>query len=222
MPSLPQPSARLRATLLASPTQASVRPSSRPISSRIVYRSAIAWQGWPKSVRPLITEQVQCSASSTAVWWRLAADHDHVDVLAQHAAEIGDALAAAEADVVAQEERAAAQVGHGRLEADAGAQRLLLEEQGHHAAGQQRLAQAAGELRLQVLGDGEDPLDLGRRQVGHASSGVASCRSPVLQHVGQDVAACVGLLFGKGHGGQQADHRAVGAIDQQLAAPGRP
>ena len=97
----------------------------------------------------------------------VAADHDDVDVFAEHAAEIGDALAAPEAHVVAQEQRAAAQVGHGRLEAHAGPQRLLLEEHGHHPPRQQGLAEAAGELGLQVFGDGEDPLDFRRRQVGH-------------------------------------------------------
>ena len=45
---------------------------------------------------------------------------------------------------------AAAEVDHRRLEAHAGPQRLLLEEQGHHAAGQQRLAKAAVELGFQV------------------------------------------------------------------------
>ena len=49
----------------------------------------------------------------------VGADHDHVDVLAEHAAEIGQALAGAEADVVAQEQAAAAQVDHAGLEADA-------------------------------------------------------------------------------------------------------
>ena len=103
----------------------------------------MAWQGWPKSVSPLITEQLLCSARSTAVMWRVGPDHDDVDVLAEHAAEIGDALAAAETDVLAEEERAAAEVDHRRLEAHARPQRLFFEEQGHHAAGQERLAEPA-------------------------------------------------------------------------------
>ena len=108
----------------------------------------------------------------------IGADDDDIGIFAQHAAEIGDALAAAEARVVAQEERAAAEMDHAGLEAHAGPQRGLFEEQRHHAARQQRLAQAAGELGLQVLGDGEDALDFGRRQIGQRSAGVASCRLP--------------------------------------------
>ncbi len=79
------------------------------------------------------------------------ADHDDVDVLAEHAAEIGHALARAEADVVAQEQAVAAQVDHAGLEADARPQRRLFEQQRHHAAGQQRLAQALLILGLQIL-----------------------------------------------------------------------
>jgi hypothetical protein len=58
-------------------------------------------------------------------------------------------------------------MGHGHLEANARAERFLLEEHGHHAPGQQRLAQPVLELGLQIFGDREDPLDLRRGQVGH-------------------------------------------------------
>ena len=57
----------------------------------------MAWQGWAKSVRPLITEQVAVLGQLDDRLVALGADHDHVDVLAQHAGEIGDALALAEA-----------------------------------------------------------------------------------------------------------------------------
>ncbi len=46
MPNLPQATARLRATLLPSPTNATVRPARVPKCSSTVIRSAIAWHGW--------------------------------------------------------------------------------------------------------------------------------------------------------------------------------
>ena len=117
---------------------------------------------------------------------RVGPQDDDVNIFAQHAAEIGDALAAAETDVLAEEERTAAEVDHRRLEAHAGPQRLLLEEQGHHPAGQQRLAETALELGFQVFGDGEDALDFGSRQVGqrqqmsHEWIVTSDCRPPGL------------------------------------------
>ena len=48
----------------------------------------------------------------------------------EHAGEVGDALAFAEADVVAEHDAAAAEVRHARLEADPRPQRLLLEQAG--------------------------------------------------------------------------------------------
>ena len=38
-----------------------------------------------------------------------------------------------------------------------------------------------------------------------------------LDDFGQDVAALVGLFLAEGHGRQQADHRSMGAVDQQLS-----
>ena len=96
----------------------------------------------------------------------IGADDDQIDVLAQHPGEIGHALSGAKADVVAQEQAAAAQMAHARLEADPSPQRGLFEQQGHHAPGQQGLAQALRELGLQVLGDGKNAIDLDRCQVG--------------------------------------------------------
>ena len=107
----------------------------------------------------------------------IGADDDHVGVLAQDAGEIGDALAAAEAGVVAQKHRTAAEMGHARLEAHPRAQRRLLEHQGHHPAGQKRLAQPLLALLLQILRDREDAFDFGGRQRRPTSIGVALCRS---------------------------------------------
>ena len=96
----------------------------------------------------------------------LRSDHDHIDHLAQHAREIGDALAFAETGVVAEHEAAAAQVDHARLETHPRPQRLLFEQQRQHPARQQRLAQALPEFGFQILGDRKDPLNLGSGNIG--------------------------------------------------------
>ena len=120
---------------------------------------------------------------------------DHVDHFAEHAGEIGDALALAEAGVLAQHDAAAAQVGHAGLEADARPQRRLLEQQRQHAARQQRLAQALRELGLEILGDRKDPLNLGGGNVGeckqmsHGSSREQGSGSRELQAAGRLVLA---------------------------------
>ncbi len=76
--------------------------------------------------------------------------HHGIDVLAHGAGEVGDALARAQAGLVArQEDAGAAELGDGRLEADARPQRRLLEDQPEHAAQQHRLALAALLARLQ-------------------------------------------------------------------------
>ena len=55
MPDIAAPRARLRATLLKSPIQATVRPDSAPHSCCMVSRSARAWHGWPRSDSRLTT-----------------------------------------------------------------------------------------------------------------------------------------------------------------------
>ena len=65
-------------------------------------------------------------------------DHNDVHHLAKHAGKIGDALALAEAGILAQHEAAAAQVDDARLEADAGPQRLLFKQECEHAPRQKR------------------------------------------------------------------------------------
>ncbi len=154
--------------------------------------------------------------------WRVGPENDDVDIFAEHAAEIGDALAAAETDVLAEEQRTAAKVDHRRFEAHAGPQRLLFKEQGHHPAGQERLAKAALEFRFQVFGNGENSLDFTGREIGQRQQvshvrflprfvpaeadtrpggvpgGVPSTLGPGrlrLDDFGEDVAALVGLLL---------------------------
>ena len=51
--------------LLPSPHQAMVRPAMAPRCSSKVMTSPISWQGWVRSVRPLMTGTVACSASSS-------------------------------------------------------------------------------------------------------------------------------------------------------------
>ncbi len=138
----------------------------------------------------------------------IRANHDHVDIFAEHAAEVGDGLAAAEANVLAEKERIAAQMDHRRLEAHPRPQRRLLEKQRHHAAWQERFAKAAFVLRLQVLRDREDALDFGGRQVGQGQqvshdgflqrtahgACLLLCPGLCLDDLGEDVAALVGLV----------------------------
>ncbi len=60
------------ATLLPSPTQATVLPLIDPRCSSKVMISAITWQGWLLSVNPLMTGTLACSASASSVSWELA------------------------------------------------------------------------------------------------------------------------------------------------------
>ena len=60
------------ATLLPSPVQAIRRPLIGPFASSNVMMSATIWQGCVRSVRPLMTGTVACSASSVSVSCLLA------------------------------------------------------------------------------------------------------------------------------------------------------
>ena len=140
MPSAPAAAIREWQTLLQpSPTQASLRPSSEPSRSRRVSTSASAWQGWWRSVRPLMTGHVggvgqlarpRCVGSG--------ADHDRVHVARQHDAGVLDRLAAAELHVGRRQvDSGAAQLGDAHLERDAGAGGRLLKDHRQRAARQQ-------------------------------------------------------------------------------------
>ncbi len=101
--------------------------------------SAIAWQGCEASERALMTGTVGVPGQLLDGRVRERPDGQGVDVLADHPGEVGDALADAQADVLAAEEdRVAAQLGDRRLEADAGPQRGLLEDQAERPARQER------------------------------------------------------------------------------------
>ena len=79
------------------------------------------------------------------------AQHHDVDVLAEGAGEVGDRLALAQLAVGGTEEDgAAAELGHGRLEAGPGPQRRLLENHAEHAPGQERFPAAGLALGLEA------------------------------------------------------------------------
>ena len=52
--------------LLPSPLQAILRPAIGPRCSSKVMMSAMSWQGWVRSVSPLMTGTVACSAISSS------------------------------------------------------------------------------------------------------------------------------------------------------------
>ncbi len=74
MPMMAAPSIKELATLLPSPTYAILMPFQRRFFSRIVNRSDSTWQGWCKSVSPLMTGIVALRAHSSTVrcsWHRI-------------------------------------------------------------------------------------------------------------------------------------------------------
>ena len=96
----------------------------------------------------------------------LRAADDRIDVFAEHAAEIGDALPRRCKPRVGTEKQArATEVRHRGLKADPRPQALLLEHERQHAAGQERVATARNELLLEVARDRKHGLNLGRGQV---------------------------------------------------------
>ena len=55
--------------LLPSPMKHSFSPSREPLYSRMVIRSASTWQGWQKSVRPLMTGTLPYWAKASTSSW---------------------------------------------------------------------------------------------------------------------------------------------------------
>ena len=155
MPSMPAAVISEWQTLLQpSPTQASVRPSRSPSRSRSVWTSARAWQGWWRSVRPLMTGTQAAAASASTSRVRPGPDHDGVDVPRQDDAGVLDRLAPSQLHLGRrQHDGAAAQLADADLERDAGAGRRLLEDHGQRAAGQQPVRDAAPLQHLEVVGE---------------------------------------------------------------------
>src|SRR5205823_1193515 len=71
----------------------------------------------------------------------------------------------APADVLAKKQRAATEMAHRRLEADARAQRRPLEQERLDASGEDRIADALGKLVFQLLAELENSPDVTRRQL---------------------------------------------------------
>ncbi len=171
------------------------------------------------------------------------ADNDHVDHLAQHAGKVGNALAFAETSVLAEHDAAAAQVRDAGFKTDPRPQRLLLEQQGQRPAREQRFAQALRVLRLQILGDRENPRDFGggdvakSNQVAHGTirrrwsvvcritlvgttddgSLIKLLRCVGSEHVGENFAALVEFPVAERHGREEPDDRALCAVHQEAA-----
>ena len=145
-------------TWVASPTKASLQSSMDLPSGKfsiMVMRSPSSWVGWLYSLMPLITGAAEYLARSTTSLWRSTRAMRMSTRRPHDAPGVLDGLVAAQLDGAGAEELGvAAQVGHGRLEGDAGAGGHLLED---HAEGlvlqQQRvLAALLDEL---LHGDGE-------------------------------------------------------------------
>ena len=83
-----------RATLLPSPTKTSLTPSRRPNASRIVSMSAIAWHGCAGVGQGVDDRDRRVLGQLLDRRVREGPHGQGVDVLADHAGEVGDALAA--------------------------------------------------------------------------------------------------------------------------------
>jgi hypothetical protein len=90
--------------------------------------SAMSWQGWLESVRPLITGIVEDRRAPSA-------DHDGIDIAREDARGIPDRLAPAELHVVRIEhDGLAAELAHRHVEGDARPGRRLVEDHGEELA----------------------------------------------------------------------------------------
>ena len=93
--SAPRPGSTSSPCCCRRPTTRRACPSIGPRCSSKVITSAMSWQGWVRSVRPLMTGTVRAPPARAAALLG-GAHHDRVDVARQHARGVGDRLAAAE------------------------------------------------------------------------------------------------------------------------------
>ncbi len=104
-------------------------PLIGPLCSSNVITSAMIWQGWVLSVRPLTTGIDAYFARSSQRLMRVGADHNRVRIAERTRAGVGDALAAAELQIVlVSSSGLAAELAHRDIERDARAGRRLLED----------------------------------------------------------------------------------------------
>ena len=115
----------------------------------------------------------------------VGADHDRVEVAAEHVAGVSHGLADAQLDVVGvQIERLGAELGDADLERDARAGRGLGEDHADGLAGQQRMRLGTLLGHLELAGQLDQPPDLGRREVvdgEKVAAGEAQVGDAVLQ-----------------------------------------
>ena len=168
---------QLTARLLPSPTMTTFLPSMVPRRSSTVRMSAMTWQGWFRSVSPLITgtrraRQVDDFAVVEP------ADHDAVAHPAEDLRHVVHRLARADPDfLVRDEHRLAAELAEGDLEADARAQARLGEHAGQHAVGVRVRQRVRARQRLGLLGEVEHGPQLGQGEI------VDGQEIPLVRHV---------------------------------------
>ena len=113
------------------------QPLRSPKRSRMVSRSASAWQGWWSGVSPLTTGTSAACGQRGDDLVGAGADHDRVDVAGEDAGGVADRLAAGELHfVAAEDDRVGAELGDADVEGDPGPGRGLLEDQGDAATGE--------------------------------------------------------------------------------------
>src|SRR5439155_2853191 len=111
--------------------------------------------------------------------------HHEIHPALQVARDVAGGFALPEPDVAGRQmDRRAAELHHADLEGDARAEARLLEDHGERPAGEQRMRPPGAQVTLQPAGDGEDRVELARREVAHAEQvpfHVASARSRMAQ-----------------------------------------
>ena len=150
--------------LQPSPTQATTLPSSEPIASSTVSRSARSWQGWSRSVRPLMTGTARVGRQLLDIGVGEGPDHQPVDEAGEDAGHVLERLAAAELDVAGREEDGvSAKLAGADLEGDAGAGGALGEDQADVLVGERPVPVFPALHRMRGV---EQRPQLGARDVG--------------------------------------------------------
>ena len=116
------------------PRYVSVRPSGPPSRSRTVNRSASAWHGCSKSDREFTTGTEEADGEQLQPLLLERAEHDRVDVAAEHAPGVLDGLAAPQLELGRRDhERMGPQLRDAHLERHPRPGGRLLEDQRHRA-----------------------------------------------------------------------------------------
>ena len=189
----PPPGSSCAPRLLPSPVQATLAPAIGPFFSSKVSTSAISWQGWLESVRPLITGTVAASAisvsrSSPAVRIMIASTRS---ATAPWRCRRWSRRGRSWMSFAGQHDRLAAQLAHANLEADPGPGRRLLEDQRQGLAGERPGLRAARIVALEPRGGvsacpASSPLSTWWRSRKCRGSGMRDLEAPahLLQRLG--------------------------------------